>query len=216
MSGLSLHNWPAERERRRTEKNMKLQEELAAFKIPLVSQAIYADVKPECKFTVVSYFTLNTGYEDEVKKLVTSLQKFNLSYYIEGIRNFGNWQANTHYKARFIRKVMDWIQVPVVSLDADAIVQQYPELFDTIQEDMAAYFTKKNLLSGTMYFKNNVKVKDLLDSWIVANAKNTGTWEQQVLTDLLPAWRDKVSIRELPPTYCQIFDLMKDAGLPVI
>lgn len=209
--------WPEERERRKLEKQKIFNEQKEYMGMIPMSQSLYANVKPDAKFTVISYFTLNTGYEDEVKNLIASLQKFDLSYYIEGIKNLGNWQANTHYKARFIRKILDQIQGPVVFVDADAVIQQYPELFDNLKEDFAAYFKEKDrLFSGTLYFKNNTNIKDFIDCWIQDNSKNTGMWEQQVLSEIIPRWKDKISIYRLPGTYCQIFDLMRDAGEPVI
>lgn len=209
--------WAEEREKMKAEKQRKAEEMRAAMNRQPRSQAIYANIKSDAKFIVISFFTLDTGYEEEVKNLIASCQKFGLSYYVEGIKSLGSWQANTHFKARFIRKMLDHLDCSVVFLDADAVVQQYPCLFADMTEDFGAYFKQKdNLLSGTLYFKNNVQCKDLLDAWTVANRNNSSSWEQQVLSDIIPAWKDRISIKRLPATYCQIFDLMKNAGDPVI
>ena len=51
------------------------------------------------KFIVISYYTRNTPYEDEVKGLIESLKRFNLEYDIQAVDPGRDWQENTHIRS---------------------------------------------------------------------------------------------------------------------
>lgn len=175
-------------------------------------------------FRIVSYYTRNTSYELEAKKLMESLEKLGLPYEIEAIDSLGSWQKNTHYKAIFIRKMMEKHDEDVVFLDADCVVRRYPDLFDEInaheyEAGLAVHYYKgKQLASGTMFFANCPGVQALVDSWIEENEKNPDVLEQKNLQNVLESGWEKtlLSILRLPPEYCKIFDLMADIKDPVI
>lgn len=172
-------------------------------------------------FRIVSYYTRDTRYELEAKKLMESLEKLGLPFEVEVIDSLGSWQKNTQYKAVFIRKMMDKHDEDIVFLDADCVVRKHPELFETIAEkgeiDFAVhYFMGKQLASGTMYFANCPIVAALVDSWIEANEQNPNAFDQKTLQDLLKSGWDNLRVLVLPPEYCKIFDLMADVKDPVI
>lgn len=180
-------------------------------------------------FLIISYFTKGTGYVAEAAKLIKSLQLFGLFYYIEPIDNLGNWQLNTYYKATFIKKMMiKFPEKPVVFLDCDAVVQQYPALFENLNTDLGLCYRDyrkfpcgsrnegKELLSGTIYFRNNGKAMGILNKWIEKNERMGFRFEQKNLEEVIDLNKKSVRIYEFPPTYCQIFDLMRTAGQPVI
>lgn len=171
-------------------------------------------------FRIVSYYTRNTSYELEAKKLIESLEKLGLPYEIEVIDTLGSWQKNTQYKAIFIRKMMDKHDGNLVYLDADCVVRRYPELFDTLDNkgiDFAVHYYKgEQLASGTMYFANCPFVAAFVDSWIELNKQNPDTLDQQTLQNLLKNGWKNLQVLVLPPEYCKIFDLMVDIKDPVI
>lgn len=165
----------------------------------------------------VSFYTKKTGYEQEVKNLIFSLEVWGLNYKIGRIDSLGSWQKNTHYKAKFIRKMLDYCNTPIVWVDADAVIKDRPVLFETLKADFACHLRGgSELLSGTLYFANNDTVKSFVDDWIATNEKHPDVWEQKNLQAVLPKWKDKINIFYLPPEYCLIFDLMRKEGEPVI
>lgn len=168
-------------------------------------------------FIVIAYYTRKTGYEEEAKKLVASLEKFNLPYDIEAIDNLGNWQRNTHYKATFLRKMLDKRKEDLVYLDADAIVRKYPALFDDMDADLAVHI-RENIepLSGTLYLTNNEAIRPFIDDLIVENKRNPEMHDEMIFGKVLDKWKERLNIFYLPATYAQIFDLMSNAGEPVI
>lgn len=170
----------------------------------------------------VAFYTIDTPYEEEVKKLENSLKKFHLPYDIQGVPNLGSWQKNTQYKAVFLQEILNkYPDRAVVYLDADAVVQQYPQLFDELDCDFAVhhYDNKKlptpELLSGTLYFGPTEKAKMLVKLWIETNKKFPEIWDQKNL-DTTVQQMPTLKLVELPPSYCLIFDLMKDQGPAVI
>jgi hypothetical protein len=178
------------------------------------------------KFKIISYYTVDTGYEKEVENLIDSLELFRLSYVIVGIRSLGSWQKNTHYKVQFIKEMLKKFKQPLVFLDADAVVKQDPVLFNDLVGncDIAVHYRDNSiLLSGTIYLEPSDATFELLDLWKKLNEKNPKAYEHNNLSVTI---NTKLSIKEqlveqlklfkLPPTYAQIFDFMKDEGEPVI
>jgi len=171
-------------------------------------------------FLVVSYFTVKTDYEKEVLNLIRSLEKWRLDYKITGIYSKGGWFQNIAYRPIFIKNTRAELpDRPLVWLDADAVVQQDPVLFDKLGEmgyDMAVHYKGgKELLGGTIWFSTGPMINRLIDLWVDYQKYERFKKEQQNLQEVLRTHKE-FRIYNLPATYTQIFDLMKDAGDPVI
>jgi len=177
------------------------------------------DVEPADHPVVISYYTKDTGYAVEVKRLRRSLYVHGLEHDVVGVDSLGSWQANTHYKAAFIRNMLKkYPSRALLFLDADAAVCKYPELFVGMTDiDIAVHFRHgKELLSGTLYFRNTEATRTLVDNWIALNDANPSVWEQKNLATVLEKM-DGIRVHRLPPEYCCIFDTMiKESGDPVI
>lgn len=156
------------------------------------------------RFAIIAYYTLDSIYREEVKRLISSLNTFNLDYYIEGIPLLGDWKTCTDYKATFILRAISYLKTPVIFIDADGEVIKYPELFECLNADVAAFINHiNNLLSGTVYFANNNKVKKLIKYWIYLNSKNDILFEQKMLQRAIQRSSD-IIFEKLPIGYCQI------------
>lgn len=171
------------------------------------------------EFIIISYYTKNTGYEKEVLHLISSLEKLkrkgeDISYTIKGIDNLGNWHLNTRYKAKFIKESLLYFDIPVLFVDADAIFCKYPELIYTIEQDIACHFREdrdNELLSGTLYFKNNERTIALLDEWVRLNEVNPSILEQKNLQAIVGSNAIKdLTIYKLPVEYTFIYDIKSD------
>jgi len=174
----------------------------------------FKDIKQIVKPIVISYYTKNTGYEKEIQGLIDGLRRFNLERDIQPIDDLGGWQKNTHYKARFIKAMLEKHKRPVLFLDSDAIVRRYPFLFNDLNADMACYFKGgQELLTGTIYFSNSEKAMELINRWVRKNDARPRIWEQRNLQEAVKDWDGK--IEQLPPAYCKIFDTM-NVEKPVI
>ena len=170
-------------------------------------------------FIVVAYYTKNTGYEEEVKHLVASLDNHKLKRDISGIESQGDWQANTHFKPYFIKQMLTkHFPSNLLYLDADARVEQHPKLLDSASYDIGVHYKdNKELLGSMLYLRNNGKIFELIERWITCCFAQPQIWDQKILQYVIQESEDlNLIIEHLPATYCQIFDLMRSAGEPVI
>jgi len=155
----------------------------------------------------ISYYTPN--YKEQADRLRNSLNELRLPYCIEEIPNLGSWDKNTHHKPEFILKHLISSDA-VVWTDADSVIRENPILFDELDADVAFHrFKAKELLSGTVYFKNTAATIRLLLRWIAINLEKPEIFDQKNLDQAISETTD-LNIAELPPEYCFIFDLSRD------
>lgn len=178
------------------------------------------EIERQSNFIIVAYYTINTPYEQEANKLKASLDKLNVSYDIVGVKNLGNWQANTRFKARFMQDMLDKHKGKnLVYVDSDAVIHQYPSLFDNYPYDIAVRWQdfrwrKNECLSGTIFMANNQATRELCKRWEgvnVSEGPSAKTFEQWNLGKVIEDMRreGKVKDSNLPPEYTMIFDSMR-------
>lgn len=168
----------------------------------------------------VAYYTKNTPYENEAKKLEASLKNLNLIYDIVGVNDLGGWQANTRFKANFLQQMLlKHKDKNLVYVDVDAVVHSIPILFKDYKYDIGIRYQdfrwKTNeCLSGTIFLSNNEKVMRLCKEWEKINIReknnnsNLEQWNLGAAIDLLkPSLQ--LSVINIPPEYTFIFDSMK-------
>lgn len=167
------------------------------------------------KLIYVAFYT--NGYYQEVinKYLIPSLKLFNLPYTIYQRNNTHNWVLNGKYKTEIIYDALLKSNSDIVYLDADAEIKHYPHLFYEIPKeyDIAVHYldwwlfwhntgnkSKKELLGGTIFFRNNNKVKALVKKW---NEDKSVKWKQKLLQELLDK-NSQIKVYQLPFDYCKI------------
>ena len=168
----------------------------------------------------VSYYTPNS-YEKVFKdKLYPSLIKWKLTYDVEVLKDKGSWQENTHYKAKFCKKMLLKHKQSIAFCDVDATIEEYPLVFDFLNRikkpDIALHQLdwyllwrkqkgnpKREALSGTLYLNYNKKILNFVDEWIKENETNV-QWEQRNLQKILEKWENKLQIAKLPIEYIAI------------
>jgi tetratricopeptide (TPR) repeat protein len=165
------------------------------------------------EYIICSMFTVGTPYEEEVKKLQASMDKFGLKYELVGIKPQGSWIKNTQMKPKVIKSVMEKYNQDIVWVDADAIFLKHPSWLNSVKCDISFYTINewKEKLVGTLYLSNNQKVINFLDNWIYLNDQNdyTDGFNFQTLMDkqdILPSETDRLNIVPLPADYIKIFD----------
>lgn len=169
---------------------------------------------------IVAYYTINTPYEDEAKKLIRSLNQLGLKHDVVGVPNLGNWQANTRFKAGFMADMLNKHQGKnLLYIDSDAIVHSRPVLFENYNADIAVRWQdfrwrKNECLSGTIFMANNDKTRELCRRWQKINRSegpNATTFEQWNLGSVIKQMESegKIKTDNLPPEYTMIFDSMR-------
>ena len=182
---------------------------------------------PKIKNIFTSFYTTDTPYEEVIKNLIKSFNKFNIKYLIKEYQNKGSWLKNLRYKTQCILEVMQETKLNVIYTDADSIIKQYPILFEHFPKntDWAAYVRKERvttffktgeLLTGTMFFANNNNVIKFLKLWDKATKNTSDKTEQHILQQMFnDNVHKKLKFRELPENYCHIFDHISSQS-PVI
>lgn len=144
---------------------------------------------------VVSFYTVNTPYEQEAEKLRKSCNNVGIDIDILGVPNKGSWNANTKWKPFVILRALNLCNEDVCYVDADATFHDDTSsmFFEDYNFDMAAYIMDKealgqdtrkrkfSLMSGTLIFRNNEKARDILVEWQSENELKPRKWDQHNL-----------------------------------
>lgn len=169
----------------------------------------FEDIKPIDRPIISSYYTKGSEYETQIQELKTTLRRYNLESDIVGIKNLGDWYKNTYYKSQFVLEVLNRHRDrSVVFVDADAVFRQYPVLFNDYECDFAYhYYNRKELLGGTLYFGNTKGARYVAREWVnIDKEYQTTHMPQKNLQELFKRIKDKIKWKELPLSYCMIFD----------
>lgn len=176
---------------------------------------------------ICAFFTKNTAYEEHTKKFVESLEQFNLSYDITSVDSKGSWYSNTQYKPTFLKQMLKKHHPnSIIYVDVDAIFCRYPEYFSKLDNtpevniaihmlDHSKYRRKTlapEMLSGTIFLKNTMTTKQIVDEWIQECKKDAKLWDQRALATVLRKYKYHL----LPEEYCTIFDYMSSVKNPVV
>ena len=194
--------------------------------------------------TVIAYYTEGTSYVEEACLLQDSLENVGMSYQIIGVEDQGSWDANVAQKPIFIRKMRQILSGPLLYIDVDAFVHEdCAEYFQGLAKnkiDFAAHWfagpskgynyakncacltgkkcnREHRLLSGTLFFGDTVKARQLLDIWCDLNtACQVHGWAsgggQRNLWALVKAQSRYLKQEMLPGRYTYVFD--KPSGYP--
>jgi len=167
------------------------------------------DIKRIDRPIIASYYTKGTEYEKQIEHLKTTVRRFNLESDIVGIKDLGDWYKNTYYKSTFVLETLKrHLGRSVVFVDADAIFRQSPILFNDFDCDFAYHFyNRKELLGGTLYFGNGKGSRFVAKKWVeIDDLRKTTLMPQKNLQALFNAIKNEINWKELPLSYCMIFD----------
>ncbi|MFA5031206.1 MAG: glycosyltransferase [Patescibacteria group bacterium] len=207
--------------------NLNQNSELQCFPFDTLENALKPVFKEkkisEKNYIIVSFYT--PEYTNDILRLTQSVEKFELPYHfellkhlpLEGKNKQNNWSKNAYQKANFIKNMMTkFLDKNIIWID-DAVVQEYPYLFDNMPDcDIAVHYRRgKELLTGTMFIRNNELMKNVVEKWIFKNEKSPYFLEQKNLEEVLRE-TPQVNIHHLPLAYCQIFDGFEGKSRPVI
>lgn len=184
--------------------NLNPDSELKCFKF-----GKFKNIEPIKRPMIISYYTKDTPYEEQVQYLKTTLRRFNLDNDVVGIQNQGDWHKNTFYKPHFIKKMMDkHPDRSLVFVDADAKIRRNPVLFNDLDCDFACFFLHgKELLSGTLYLGNTKGARYLVKKWLEEDSMYPKThMPQKNLRSVFDKIKGEIKWKALPVEYCMIFD----------
>ncbi len=169
------------------------------------------------EFRIACFITEDSPYEAVLEEyLLPSLAKLDIEPIIIKTENTHNWHRNVAQKPLIALQTLEkYKNTNIVLLDADCTVESYPGLFSAIPSEYSvALYTLdwdmwyrnnsgvKEVLSGTLFLRNNDKVKSLCKEWH-EDAIRVGDWEQRALGRVLKR-REDIKVYDLPLEYCYI------------
>lgn len=165
---------------------------------------------------VINCYTIGTPYEKEAQALRTSLEKLGMENEIVGVPSLGNWERNCAFKAKFIQDTYLRLDRPVLWIDADAIVHEFPKLLAGAEADFAiGKVSGWQFASGTVYFNRTPLGQLLLETWVKYCQQKPEIWDQ---IHLDRAWEEVTATHSLytqwlPQSYVKIFDMPWESRL---
>ncbi|MBS0604707.1 MAG: hypothetical protein JSS60_06695 [Verrucomicrobia bacterium] len=168
---------------------------------------------------VISFYTLGTPYEEEVKNLIRSCEEWKVDAAIEGIPSAGSWEKNCALKPSFILKKLKEHKRSVLWVDADAVFRKRPDFTDFAACDFAVRVNEflpkgheSRVVSNTVFVSDIAAGIEVVEKWkesaekeILNRQRAHEFWDQTALRDVL---QDSGSLRFLPMPlkYSKIFD----------
>lgn len=142
--------------------------------------------------TIITFFTDNWNYKKYSMELIDKCNELKLNYYVEERVNNRDYLVNTRTKPTFIASALENIQEDsngVLWIDGDGILSDLPIFFKNFKYEFAAKKMDKSRDRtwhvGTLYLKNNLKIKKLVQEWIIYTER--GNVSDEYGLDLL--WR---------------------------
>ena len=167
------------------------------------------------KYKVISFYTTDSPYEEEIKNLVSSCEKFGVEIETRGYPNRGKWELNCAIKPEFILDAFENTTKDLLFIDADGVMVSRPLLFEDFKADIGVHYKDgKELISSTIYIKHTKAAHKVLLHWAQAQQHNA-TWDQKVLQEVLKKLSEEVVVENLPPEYTKILGMMSGV-VPII
>jgi len=167
----------------------------------------------------VAWYTVDTIYEDIFHNtLEPTLKAYNLDSLIIPVYNHKKWSLNVAQKPWVVYQTLQKLQEPFVLLDVDCKITGEPSLFNQINPNKydIAYHTldwhtwynkpdetKKELLTGTMWFNYNNTIIAMVGEWYQHCSRNPGA-DQPPLEYLMKNRYKHLRVLDLPLEYCYI------------
>lgn len=166
---------------------------------------------------VISYYSTD-AYAEQAMKLRDSAGKHSVNLSMTPLPPFGSWFQGVMHKPQFILNALNEVRFlgydGILWTDADSVfVRRVPW---TELEGVELGFTrfqwspahKNEILTGTMYFQNNDRVRALVEEWVrdTPRFRQSETPEQDAFLALFDRWRGTVLTKDLGPEWCFIDD----------
>lgn len=165
---------------------------------------------------VISFYTYHSSYQLHAHELQQTCEKFNLSYWIQGINSWGSWELNCCFKPFFILQTLLEKKAPLLWVDADALFVRKPPCLSEFKKDFCIYIDPdlpsnhpSKVRSGTIYANYTQQSIEILEKWIgeCSNqlrdpVRKVEVWDQEALRNILIA--QSLNVGALPLDYIHI------------
>jgi hypothetical protein len=147
---------------------------------------------------VVSFYTLDTPYEEEAKGLLASCERFAIEHLIEGVSSKGSWEMNCAFKPLFLLQKLEELKRPLLWVDADAIFCRPIEQLPLFSLDVGVRLYEcsddhpSRVVSSLVFINATEGGRKVLRLWaqkcllmLQNKSREEEVWDQEALRDVL-------------------------------
>ncbi len=166
---------------------------------------------------VVSFYTSNTPYEQEVQGLFNSCRKWNIEHQIDAIASTGSWELNCAFKPLFLLQKMEKLQRPLLWVDADAVFQKPIFWQEEFGWDLAVKVYEgaedhpSKIVSSAVFINSTEGGRKILRLWtdmcfsmLQDPSRSEEVWDQDALRKVLFSKNHEFIWGPLPASYSVI------------
>jgi hypothetical protein len=169
------------------------------------------------KTICVNYYSTDS-YAAHAQKLKASCAKYDVELDQRPVKPFRSWADGVCYKPKFISDCLNFYTAStydgILWTDADSVFVRHAPWGELEGVDIGATRFQRSpmhpneVLTGTMYFAINEKVKQFVDQWYRATLKfrDNFTPEQDSMIQCLQTWKGTVLFKDLGIEWCYIHD----------
>lgn len=170
---------------------------------------------------LIAAFHTNDFYRKQSERLVASLDRLGMkNYTIEFVDGWKTWNDAVSHKPAWILGMLNPVYMEgydgLFYTDADSEFMRKPDWSVMKDCDFAAVEWKRyptsepEILTGSMYFSNNDRVRQFVAEWdrLTPKYKHTFTPEQRSLAEYF-SQPNPIAFKRLPLGWCKIHDDMK-------
>lgn len=173
---------------------------------------------------IISFYTSKTPYQEEVKNLIASCEKYQIEHAIESIDSFGSWELNCSYKPFFILKKWNELKRPLLWIDADGVLVKKPVWQSAFEADVAVRINEdlptnhpSRVISSTIFINHTPKAYELIKLWakecqkeLLNEKRQNEFWDQISLNEAILKNPMGAKVAAMPLSYAKIFDHPQD------
>jgi len=165
---------------------------------------------------VVSFYTIDTPYEDLAQHLQRSCQRFDVPCCIEGVPSRQSWEINCAFKPIFLLQKWQHLRQPIIWIDVDAILVRSLNAF-TFHGDFGVRVRDcseehpSKVATGTVFCGTSIQTGRILSHWartcldmLRDPLRTQEVWDQDALRKVLIKNGLLSSILHLPIELCKI------------
>jgi hypothetical protein len=170
---------------------------------------------------VISFYTPNTPYQQEVDSLKNSCERFSIPFEIEPVESMGSWEENVALKPKFIAEKRASMSGPLLWIDADAAFLKEPDftLFKGVDFSvrfMAIFQDRPEhaINAATIFIADTNEARALCNSWIdcalaltFCNDKKAPPFVDQIALYEVLLENKHAKVLPMPASYCKIYDI---------
>lgn len=166
---------------------------------------------------VISFYTKDTPYEEEVQNLLRSCEKFNIEHQVEAISSTGSWEMNCAFKPLFIYQKLEELQRPILWVDADAVFLQPLQELSVFSSDLAVRLYdcsddhRSRVVSATVFVNATDKGLKVVKLWaqeclsmLQDKNRTQEMWDQDALRRVLFQKDHQANWKALPISHLVI------------